>query len=66
MLFTLSFPQVTFPLGSQARYMMSIFPLAIIFAFWGKRSHFDQLIMFFSLSLLAVNIILFITHYLVA
>jgi Mannosyltransferase (PIG-V) len=66
LLFTLSFPQVTFPLGSQARYMMSIFPLAVIFAFWGKRSHFDQLIMFFSLSLLAVNIILFITHYLVA
>jgi Mannosyltransferase (PIG-V) len=66
MLFTLSFPQITFPLGSQARYMMSIFPLAVIFAFWGKRSHFDQLIMFFSLSLLAVNIILFITHYLVA
>ena len=66
MLFTLSFPQITFPLGSQARYMMSIFPLAILFAFWGKRSHFDQLIMLFSLSLLAVNIILFITHYLVA
>lgn len=66
MLFTLSFPQIIYPLGSQQRYMMSIFPLAIIFAFWGKRPHFDQLIMFISLSLLAVNIILFITHYLVA
>ncbi|HKV03242.1 MAG TPA: mannosyltransferase family protein [Ktedonobacteraceae bacterium] len=66
MLFTLSFPQSMEPLASQARYMMSIFPLAIIFAFWGKRPHFDQLIIILSLSLLAVNIILFIGHYWVA
>lgn len=66
MLFTLSFPRSTGPLASQPRYMMSIFPIAAIFALWGKRPRFDHAVIAFSLPLLAVNCILFIGHHWVA
>jgi hypothetical protein len=65
-LFTLSFPQSSEALASQPRYMMSIFPIAAIFALWGKRPRFDQTVIAFSLPLLAVNTILFIGHHWVA
>jgi len=66
MLFTLSFPQSVEPLASQPRYMMAIFPITAIFAIWGKRQRFDQVVIAFSLSLFAVNILLFVGHYWVA
>ena len=65
-LFTLSFPQNVEPLASQPRYMLAIFPIAVIFALWGKRPRLDQLIIALSLPLLALNIILFTGHYWVA
>ena len=66
MLFTLSFPQSVEPLASQPRYMMTLFPITALLALWGKRLRFDQLVIAFSISLLAVNIVLFISHYWVA
>lgn len=66
-LFSLSFPQtVAETLASQPRYMMSIFPVMVIFAFWGKRPPFDRWFLGISLPLLALNVILFISHYWVA
>jgi hypothetical protein len=66
-LFSLSFPQTEAEtLASQPRYMMSIFPIMIIFAFWGKRPTFDRWFLGFSLPLLALNTLLFISHYWVA
>lgn len=61
-LFTLSFPQSIEPLTSQPRYMMSIFPIAAIFALWSKRPRFDQVVIAISLPLFAVNVLLFIGH----
>lgn len=61
-LFTLSFPQSAEPLASQPRYMLALFPVAALFALWGKHPRFDQLILAFSLPLLAVNTVLFIGH----
>ena len=50
------------PLASQPRYMMSIFPLIVIFALWGKRGRFDQLFIALGPPLLAFNTILYISH----
>ncbi len=61
-LFTLSFPQSIEPLTSQPRYVMSIFPIAAIFALWSKRPRFDQVVIAISLPLFAVNVLLFIGH----
>ena len=61
-LFTLSFPQSIEPLASQPRYMMSIFPIAAIFALWSKRPRFDQVVIAISFPLFAVNVLLFIGH----
>ncbi len=67
MLFSLSFPLGTEnPLASQPRYMMTAFPILVIFALWGKRTRFDQAYVAVAIALLAVNTILFITHYWVA
>lgn len=67
MLFSLSFPLGTVnPLASQPRYMMTAFPILVIFALWGKRTRFDQAYLAVAIALLAVNTILFITHYWVA
>jgi len=65
-LFTLSFPQSAEPLTSLPRYTMILFPVTAIFALWGKREHFHWVVVVFSLSLLALNIVLFIGHYWVA
>jgi hypothetical protein len=66
-LFSLSFPvAIAEPLNSQPRYLMVIFPIAVILAIWGKRQRFDQCFNVVSLPLLAVNIILFVSHYRVA
>lgn len=65
-LFTLSFPQSVEPLASLPRYMLILFPVTAALAFWGKRERFRQLVLVFSLALLAINIVLFISHYWVA
>ncbi|GAC1565500.1 MAG: hypothetical protein NVS3B14_03420 [Ktedonobacteraceae bacterium] len=65
-LFTLSFPQSVEPLASLPRYMMILFPVTAVLALWGKRERFHQWVLVFSLTLMAVNIVLFIGHYWVA
>lgn len=67
MLFSLSFPLGTVnSLAAQPRYMITAFPVIVIFALWGKRTRFDQVYLVVAISVLAVNTILFITHYWVA
>ena len=66
-LFSLSFPLATIhPLTSQQRYMIVLFPLFVIFAFWGANSRFNQFYMSIGPPMLAVTTILFISHYWVA
>ena len=65
-LFTLAFPQGSEPLASLPRYMLILFPVTALLALWGKRERFHQVVLAFSLSLLALNIVLFILHYWVA
>lgn len=65
--FSISFPLWTVnPMASMPRYMMSIFSLIVVFALWGKRQRFDQFFIALGPPLLAVNTILFISHYWVA
>ena len=67
MLFSLSFPLDSVnSLTSQPRYMMTAFPIIVIFALWGKRTRFDWVYLAVAIPMLAVNTILFITHYWVA
>ncbi len=65
-LFALVFPQSTEPLASVPRYMLMLFPVPALLALWGKRERLHQLVLVFSLPLLAFNIVLFILHYWVA
>lgn len=66
-LFSLSFPLATIhPLTSQERYMIVLFPLFVIFAFWSKNPRFNQFFVSVGPPLLAVNTILFVSHYWVA
>ena len=66
-IFSLSYPFIPLePLSAAPRYMMSIFPIFVIFAVWGKHPCFDRVFVAFSLSVFAVNTILFISHYWVA
>jgi len=66
-IFSLSYPFIPLePLSAAPRYMMSIFPIIVIFAFWGKHSRFDRVFVACSLPVFAVNTILFISHYWVA
>ena len=66
-LFSLCFPLATIhPLTSQQRYMIVLFPLFVIFAFWGANSRFQQFYMSIGPALLAVTTILFVSHYWVA
>jgi len=53
-------------LASQPRYMISAFPIFVIFALWGKRSCFDQIYVGIAIAMLAVNTLLFVAHYWVA
>ena len=65
--FSLSFPLGAInPLASQPRYMIVLFPLFAIFSLWGKNQRFDQFFVSIGPPLLAVNTILFISHYWVA
>jgi hypothetical protein len=62
--FSISFPLWTVnPMASMPRYMMSIFPLIVVFALWGKYQRFDQFFIALGPPLLAVNTILFVSHY---
>lgn len=65
-LLTLAFPKSVEPLTSLPRYMLILFPVAVLLALWGKRERFHQVVLAFSLSLLALNVVLFILHYWVA
>jgi len=66
-LFYISFPLATLhPLTSQQRYMIVLFPLFVVFAFWGANSRFNQLYIAIGPPLLAVNTILLVSHYWVA
>jgi len=66
-LFSLSFPlDSTTPLASQPRYMMSAFPVIIIFALWGKHTRFDQLYTVVAITFMVLNTLLFVLHYWVA
>lgn len=67
MFFSLSFPLESInSLASQPRYMMSAFPVIVVFALWGKRTRFDQAFNAVSIALLAVNTVFFVAHYWVA
>ena len=62
-LFSLSFPSLTIePLTSVPRYLVVIFPMFILFARWSKYPRFDRLYLVSSVSLFALNIILFTSH----
>src|SRR5258708_32238376 len=47
-------------------YLISAFPIFVIFALWGKRSCFDQIYVGIAIAMLAVNTLLFVSHYWVA
>ncbi len=66
-LFVLSVPEATVePLASMPRFLLVIFPITVIFAFWGKHSRFDRLYLALALPLFTVNVLLFISHMWVA
>ncbi len=66
-LYTICFPITgTEPISSQPRFILTIFPIMVIFALWGKRERFDQAYLAVCLPMLALNIIFFITHVWVA
>ena len=66
-LYTICFPITgTEPISSQPRFILTIFPIMVVFALWGKRQHFDQAYLAVCLPMLAVNILFFITHVWVA
>lgn len=65
-LFTLSFPTAVASLTSQERYLLTLFPIFVIFALWGKRPRFDLAYIALSLPLLGLNVIFFTHHFWVA
>jgi hypothetical protein len=66
-LFSLSYPFTPLePLSATPRYMMTIFPIIVILACWGKHSSSDRAYVAFSLPLFAFNVALFVRHYWVA
>jgi hypothetical protein len=65
--FTLSFPTHTLePLASQPRYMISIFPITVIYALWSKNKYFYAIFMALTLAFLMINTIFFVGNYWVA
>jgi hypothetical protein len=65
--FSINFPlDAIYPLTSQPRYMIVLFPLFVIFALWGKNPRFDQFYVSIGPPLLAVTTIFFIGHHWVA
>lgn len=66
-LFVISFPTHTLePLASQPRYMLSIFPIIVIYALWSKNSYFYRSFVAVTLLLLAINTVFFLGNYWVA
>ena len=67
-LFSLSYPMgMVEPLSAAPRYMMVIFPLFIVLAFWSKEHpRFDRLYIACTLPFFVINAVLFISHYWVA
>ncbi len=60
-LFSLCLPAHTIePLESQPRFMLSIFPITVIFALWSKKPRFYRVYMALSLLLFVMNIIFFV------
>jgi hypothetical protein len=65
--FSLSFPSHTIePFASQPRYMLSIFPIFIIFAVWSNNKHFYRVYMALALTLQMLFTVLFIGNFWVA
>ncbi|HVB23186.1 MAG TPA: mannosyltransferase family protein [Ktedonobacteraceae bacterium] len=66
-LYTICFPITgTEPISSQPRFILTIFPIMVIFAQWAKRERVNQAYLAVCLPMLALNIIFFITHVWVA
>lgn len=62
-IFVLSFPTHTVePLMSQPRYMLSIFPIAVISAFWSKNPTIYRVFIILGLIYLVINTVLFIDN----
>ncbi len=62
-IFTLCFPAHTVePLMSQTRYMLILFPIAIMIAFWSQKPNFYRLYMGVTLVYLVITTILFIDN----
>lgn len=67
MLLSLLYPLLPpMPLASAPRYMLVIFPVTVILAIWSKRESIDRIYTAISLTVLAINIALFVGHYWVA
>jgi hypothetical protein len=65
--FSISFPAVAIiPMISQPRLTIVIFPIFVIFAVWGKNSRFNKCYLGLALTLLIINIMLFIGNIWVA
>jgi len=65
--FALSFPAHTLePLTSQPRYMISIFPITVIYAVWSKNKYFYRVFMALALAFLVINTIFFAGNFWVA
>lgn len=61
--FDLLFPSHTVePLTSQTRYMLPIFPIMVIIAFWGKKPVFYRCFMIATLIFLVINTVLFLDN----
>ena len=66
-LFNMSYPQGTVePLTAAPRYMLLVFPVFAILGQWGKRPYLDRIIAVCSISIFALNALLFVEHYWVA
>lgn len=62
-MFVLSFPTHTVePLMSQPRYMLSVFPITVISAFWSKNPTFYKTFIILALIYLVINTVLFINN----
>lgn len=67
MLFSLSFSLNTaYPLTSQPRYMLSAFPVIVLYALWGKRTRFNQIYVVLAITMLTIYTLMFVTHHWVA
>jgi hypothetical protein len=66
-IFPLCYPRSTQePLLSVPRYVLVIFPVYMLLGLWGKGRHFDRIYGAVSLAFFTLNILLFVTHTLIA